>query len=347
METLQAKRKDYLDIARGIGILLVVLGHCPLVYNPLKQWIYSFHMPLFFIISGMVWDRASHEKKGYFSGRFIADKVKRLIIPCFIWGIFYLLLDAILDHSFSIKRIIYLLYGSQAGFQRSGSLSSLWFMTCMFLSVCAFELLQRCFAKAKHRLPALLCVSAAFAAAGLFLPRIAVGYPWCADVAFLAAAFMIWGHAAANLLERQNDRKAYFVILPLIPALAASLTFVFNLPHIAINNADLAGRYFGSPPLYLLNAAAGSAFVLLFSVLLGKIRIITTVFSYLGRRTIPIFIIHKPIVRALKHIGERFAIPALITVTVSAAAAIVLSLLIYQIIKRILPIAFGESRKAG
>ena len=49
------KRIEYIDIAKALGILLVILGHC--VYTAkiphLGVSIYSFHMPLFFIISGM------------------------------------------------------------------------------------------------------------------------------------------------------------------------------------------------------------------------------------------------------------------------------------------------------
>src|SRR5829696_4262817 len=49
-----SKRIEYIDIARGICILLVVMGHndfavvSPFVYKV----IYSFHMPLFFFLSG-------------------------------------------------------------------------------------------------------------------------------------------------------------------------------------------------------------------------------------------------------------------------------------------------------
>ena len=50
MENLTKRRLNYLDYAKGIGILLVVLGH--IYNNSVKLWIYSFHMPLFFIISG-------------------------------------------------------------------------------------------------------------------------------------------------------------------------------------------------------------------------------------------------------------------------------------------------------
>ncbi len=48
-------RKDYIDAMRGLGILLVVLGHSiGDIYDPVNKIILSFHMPLFFFISGMV-----------------------------------------------------------------------------------------------------------------------------------------------------------------------------------------------------------------------------------------------------------------------------------------------------
>ena len=49
-----SKRIEYLDIARGIGILLVVLGHNDFEAISLfiHQVIYSFHIPLFFFLSG-------------------------------------------------------------------------------------------------------------------------------------------------------------------------------------------------------------------------------------------------------------------------------------------------------
>lgn len=49
-------RYDFLDVAKGIGILLVVIAH--INYTPsLITIIYSFHMPIFFFFSGMVFNR--------------------------------------------------------------------------------------------------------------------------------------------------------------------------------------------------------------------------------------------------------------------------------------------------
>lgn len=50
------KRAEFVDIAKGIAIISVIIGHTWSVYSPMDKrltiFIYSFHMPLFFIMSG-------------------------------------------------------------------------------------------------------------------------------------------------------------------------------------------------------------------------------------------------------------------------------------------------------
>ena len=43
-------RIGWVDTAKGIGLLLVIIGHLPIPLVPV--WIYTFHMPLFFFLSG-------------------------------------------------------------------------------------------------------------------------------------------------------------------------------------------------------------------------------------------------------------------------------------------------------
>ena len=47
------QRLDWVDVARGIGIIAVVVGHV-WTRGPLRDAMYSFHMPLFFLLSGML-----------------------------------------------------------------------------------------------------------------------------------------------------------------------------------------------------------------------------------------------------------------------------------------------------
>ena len=49
---LMKERLDYIDTAKGIGIIFVVFGHHLLEAESFRHWISCFHMPLFFIISG-------------------------------------------------------------------------------------------------------------------------------------------------------------------------------------------------------------------------------------------------------------------------------------------------------
>ena len=61
---MNTKRLDWIDIAKGIGIILVVLGHTlvPQVRETgfagfLWIFIYNFHMPLFFFLSGYLFEK--------------------------------------------------------------------------------------------------------------------------------------------------------------------------------------------------------------------------------------------------------------------------------------------------
>ncbi len=47
-----SKRDAAIDIAKAIGILLMILGHCNGLPHLVRNFIFSFHMPLFFILSG-------------------------------------------------------------------------------------------------------------------------------------------------------------------------------------------------------------------------------------------------------------------------------------------------------
>lgn len=74
------KPREWIDISKGITIILMVIGHTR-IPDFLITWIYSFHMPFFFFISGMLtnWDT------DYSS--FIKKKSFFLLIPFFLYSI--------------------------------------------------------------------------------------------------------------------------------------------------------------------------------------------------------------------------------------------------------------------
>lgn len=75
------ERKHWIDWAKVFGIYLVVLGHSLNGSMLLWKWIYSFHMPFFFVISGYL-DKASNTD----IVDYIKKASKRLLIPYLIFG---------------------------------------------------------------------------------------------------------------------------------------------------------------------------------------------------------------------------------------------------------------------
>ena len=99
-----SERLAYLDIAKGIGIILVVIGHCipdasslTGISNPyfklMHQIIYSFHMPLFFFIAGFFVNTQKFSVSSPYLQKtylFIRKKFNRLIVPYLFVGLCYL-----------------------------------------------------------------------------------------------------------------------------------------------------------------------------------------------------------------------------------------------------------------
>lgn len=76
------KRIEWIDICKGLGIFLVVIGHTGIaqISQKLYDWIYSFHMPMFYMLSGMVFNPIKYPS---FS-TYLQRRVKTLVIPFFI-----------------------------------------------------------------------------------------------------------------------------------------------------------------------------------------------------------------------------------------------------------------------
>lgn len=74
-------RKKYVDYVKAIGIILVIAGHVNFANQPLKLWIYSFHMPLFFFATGLVFYPQE------MSLRYLEKKIQSFVGSIFCMGI--------------------------------------------------------------------------------------------------------------------------------------------------------------------------------------------------------------------------------------------------------------------
>lgn len=141
------KNSDLLDwvlIAKGIGIILVVIGHynpqgSPSYWNELNKLIYSFHMPLFFILSGYLF---SPNKYSYYE--LLLNKFKRLIYPFITIAIIFIFIKlgmgklVHLDHPVTSESIINLFINPVHSY-----MPLLWFVYSLFLMFLLYPLINK------------------------------------------------------------------------------------------------------------------------------------------------------------------------------------------------------------
>ena len=129
-------RDDFEDCARGIGIVLVVYGHVLLgLMNadlvPAHHWlissasaIYTFHMPLFFMLSGL------HVERGLRRGResFLSSKLRTIVYPYVLWsviqGLVQWAMSANANHRFYLSDMMDIVWNPIGQF---------WFLYALFL----------------------------------------------------------------------------------------------------------------------------------------------------------------------------------------------------------------------
>lgn len=100
-------RDKTLDIIKGIGIILMVVGHSG-APDYVHDYIYTFHMPLFFIASGWFFsERNLDDCKG-----FAVRKIKNIYFPYWKWCVIFLLLHNV----FYSVGIINSAYGASNGY---------------------------------------------------------------------------------------------------------------------------------------------------------------------------------------------------------------------------------------
>src|SRR3954451_22012656 len=80
------QRIEWIDRARGIGIILVVVGHALLSTSTgafARDMIYAFHMPLFFFLSGLLAGRSQRDDLGHRAARL----ARTLLVPFAFFGV--------------------------------------------------------------------------------------------------------------------------------------------------------------------------------------------------------------------------------------------------------------------
>ena len=118
------------DVAKTLAVVLMIIGHVSSTYDsrgylaPLSEWIYSFHMPLFMILSGVFFEKTYRKD----IRSLLKSKAVLLLVPVVSWSVVSLVLIELLpvdstDWPGVIKSYVF----------GGGPLRGLWYLKCLFV----------------------------------------------------------------------------------------------------------------------------------------------------------------------------------------------------------------------
>lgn len=342
------KRLDYVDIAKGLGILLVVLGHIKLEYFP---YCGSVHIPLFFVAAGFLCDLSNEETRTY--GKVVMKRSLRLLVPYGIYSLLlyikYLLKLIVSSQNFLVeasKAFLGVLYSSSILYKNVSPEKNfngfvfgngpLWFLTAMVISSLVFYAIVFFILKHQFDIKKILFSMVVLTAFSRVLCWcLPIYLPWSFEMAILGTVFMLFGLLLRNLGMVEGWRKDCVKYL-WVPFLAI---IMFTVLHRFNGLANMAAQDYGRfMSVYLLLGMLGSVIVIYLACMLEKVRLVNSLFVYLGQNTLVILALHMTIISMLVSVlgkmnlhmlveGNWFFVP-------SALIGVVVPLVIKEILVR-------------
>ena len=283
------RRVTWVDSAKGLGITLVVLGHAlrglvsakVTTWTPTAQfadtWIYAFHMPLFFFLSGLFLYRST--LKPWPS--FIWDRFRTIAYPYFIWSLITVLIKSPLGDAVNYPRTL-----SDLPLIFYEPIEQFWFLYVLFLLIIMAGFLVKIGSNVWLNL-----LFAALIYPGI-LPIPALKWIPLDQVRFFAI-FLALGAIAGR----------YCVIdtLPLIAGRWLGLLVALGLALSALP-AEFETQSF----LFRFSAAvSGTMAIVALAGILERARL-DTVTQFLGRYTLEIFVAHTIVSAATRMMLQKF-----------------------------------------
>ena len=288
---LHPEREEWIDSLRGAGLVLMMAGHCPIPAG-LRTWIYGFHIPLFFILSGFLHNRGKWSERGWKA--FLKARAVGYLVPYFLWcGICFVLNLPVLyvihhdDYGGTlIQNLVWILTSVRAdGLSLSLNCGALWFLPTMFLSQQVFYWLLKCSPLGQT------AASVCFLLFNYLLQRYGVPIlPWHLEVSLIGAILMLIGHQIKTcaLLTRIRSKTVVLILF----LIAGGLGFVNG----AAGYVDLYYRNYGSFALFFLTATL-MTFCLMWGFWNAPALSFWGILSELGRYSIVVLGVHLTINR--------------------------------------------------
>lgn len=291
---METKRIEWIDIAKGITILLVIFGHG--IDEPLRGIIYSFHMPLFFILSCITFRFSENREE------FIA-KTRKAFKYLFLTALYIVILTRVIyvAEKFTNWQNNPLPYLKQAFknfvisfFMGSGvdvhigkktitKIGIPWFLLVLFFGRTLFDYLQL---KLKSKTWLFYIAIALCSISGVIAGQL-IWLPFSFDIALAIQPLFLCGYYLKKVDLSKGTVKNLFLTF-LVWIVLYGITIYWKKTYM-----ELAFRRYTLFPFSYVCAIAGTMFTGYLCQLISKLKFITKPLMYLGKHTIVIVWIHS------------------------------------------------------
>lgn len=278
------RREKAFDIAKGIGMLAVILGHMSIPAK-MGDFIFSFHMPLFFLINGYFF-----KKKEISNIKYVMTKIKTLILPYIMTCILVILFSTFFQLRQGVEMtgilenakswLLASIYGSGTfthflkwNFRIIGAI---WFLLAMFWADVIFHFLLK--SKNPYVWGTILSLVGYFTAKRIWLPMsIQAGL---SAIFFIQIGYFV---KQKNLLKTYEENRQLFCL---------SVIF-WSLAVIYSGKLYMVGNNYGGGFLDVIGAVSATFLILKFSKFLearcGKV---AEVLSLYGKNSLIVLCFH-------------------------------------------------------
>lgn len=245
-------RENWVDIAKGIGIILVVMGHanCPEIPHGI---IYSFHMPLFFFLSGLF---ISKQCKCEFQ-LYLKKNFRSLLLPYFYFNLiciaFHYTMSAIFHKELLLGSVTDNIVGIFIGIRFGSPYHHvLWFLPCLFFAkMLVYPILR--FSKFQFGGGKLIMASVSLLLGLVYCKCVDYPLPMSLDASLIAVFFILCGD---YYMERRQFINSLIGRSWLILTLIYILSVLFNF-----NNVEMYAKTYGNWFLFLSGSISAILFV--------------------------------------------------------------------------------------
>ena len=298
-------RYSHLDVAKGIGIILVFIGHLLSHDSYIGLTIYSFHMPLFFILSGVF--AKTYKDQGFLT--YIKKNIVHLLIPFAVFTLVGVAVTFSVSEwrgALNIYDLKNILYSSQP---ESWHMGQLWFLVSLFVVKIIFYIYHRLILSRDNKLLNIITLLLFFILA-YNIKQIDTSYGWLGHTqirdtllhyreitgfwyplqinsALMATPFYTIGYLLSQSLK--DFKLCKNISNWILTAVCLAVTVLFARYN---GNVNLGGGWYGDCFLYILFSLTGTFAVVGISALLRNSKYL----AFLGRESMLIFALHTIVI---------------------------------------------------